>query len=75
MRKFKDIKAFAEAQGTEIGVSKWFGIDQDRIDRFARATDDHQWIHVDPARTRSELDMTTIAHGFLTLSLIPKFKY
>jgi acyl dehydratase len=55
--------------GTEIGVSDWLVVDQDRIDAFADATDDHQWIHVDPERAAEGPFGTTIAHGFLTLSL------
>ncbi|GAA2749387.1 MaoC family dehydratase [Amnibacterium kyonggiense] len=55
--------------GTEIGTSDWLEIDQARIDRFADATDDHQWIHVDPARAADGPFGGTIAHGFLTLSL------
>lgn len=59
-------------EGTEIGVSKWIVIDQDRINKFADATDDHQWIHTDPERAARELPLgTTIAHGYLTISLIP----
>lgn len=55
----------------EVGVSRWFAIGQDRIDAFADVTEDHQSIHVDPARAHSEAGLeTTIAHGFLTLSLL-----
>lgn len=62
----------AALAGTEIGVSDWLVIDQARIDQFAAATGDHQWIHVDTARAAREMpDGKTIAHGFLTLSLIP----
>ena len=62
----------AALAGTEIGVSDWLLIDQGRIDKFADATGDHQWIHVDAARAAAEMpDGKTIAHGFLTLSLIP----
>jgi acyl dehydratase len=57
--------------GREIGTSDWVEIDQARIDEFARATGDHQWIHVDPARAAAGPYGTTIAHGFLTLSLLP----
>lgn len=58
--------------GKEAGVSDWFEITQDRINRFADATDDHQWIHIDEARALSESPYSsTIAHGFLTLSLLP----
>ena len=57
--------------GQEIGVSDWLTIDQQRIDAFASATDDHQWIHVDQARAAAEMGGTT-AHGFLTLSLLSR---
>ena len=60
-----------EAVGTELGVSDWIEIDQERIDRFAEATGDHQWIHVDPVRAAASPFGSTIAHGFLTLSLLP----
>jgi len=56
--------------GEEVGVSPWLKIDQARIDRFAEAIDDPQWIHVDPERAKSGPFGTTIAHGFLTLSLL-----
>ena len=58
--------------GEEVGVSPWLQVDQSRIDAFARATDDLQWIHVDPVRAKDGPFGTTIAHGFLTLSLLPK---
>jgi acyl dehydratase len=57
--------------GEHIGTSDWVVIEQDRIDRFAEATGDHQWIHVDPERAKDGPFGSTIAHGFLTLSLIP----
>ncbi len=58
--------------GKEVAASDWLQVDQARIDRFADATGDHQWIHVDPARAAAESPFgTTIAHGYLTLSLIP----
>mgnify|MGYP002377458937 CR=1 FL=1 len=57
--------------GEELAVGEWMTIDQDRIDRFADATGDHQWIHVDPARAADGPYGRTVAHGFLTLSLIP----
>ena len=61
----------AAAAGSEVGVSDWMAIDQARIDAFAEATGDHQWIHVDRERARREGPWgTTIAHGFLTLSLV-----
>ena len=56
--------------GEEVGVSPWLEIDQARIDRFAEAIDDPQWIHVDPERAKSGPFGGTIAHGFLTLSLL-----
>ena len=59
-------------EGQEVGISDWLTIDQARINRFAEATDDFQWIHVDVERAARELpNATTIAHGYLTLSLIP----
>ncbi len=73
MTAFETLADFAAMCGHEIGTSEWLEITQDRIDRFADATGDHQWIHVDPARTASELGMPTIAHGYLTLSLVPRF--
>jgi len=69
IKSIEDAKAL---EGKEVGVSEWLTIDQDRIDRFADATDDYQWIHVDRERAARELpDGRTIAHGYLTLSLIP----
>jgi acyl dehydratase len=59
--------------GDEFGPSEWLEIDQARIDRFAEATDDPQWIHVDPVRAAEGPFGTTIAHGFLTLSLLVRF--
>ena len=58
--------------GEEVGVSPWVEISQDRIDLFAKATEDFQWIHVDPARAKSSPYGGTIAHGYLTLSMLPK---
>jgi acyl dehydratase len=57
--------------GQPLGTSDWVVVDQARIDAFAAATGDHQWIHVDPERARAGPFGTTIAHGFLTLSLLP----
>lgn len=59
------------AAGKELGVSRWLDITQDRIDEFARATGDHQWIHVDPEKSADGPFGSTIAHGYLTLSLLP----
>jgi acyl dehydratase len=58
--------------GQEVGVSPWLEIAQDRIDLFAKATEDFQWIHIDQERARQSPFGGTIAHGFLTLSLLPK---
>lgn len=63
---------FASHLGEELGKSEWLAIDQDRINKFADATLDHQWIHVDPERAAKESPYkSTIAHGYLTLSLLP----
>jgi acyl dehydratase len=60
----------------EIGATDWLTVDQSRIDRFAACTDDNQWIHVDPERARRESPLgSTIAHGYLTLSLLARFTY
>jgi acyl dehydratase len=61
--------------GQELGVSEWTLVDQKRIDAFADLTDDHQFIHVDPEAARQTPLATTIAHGFLTLSLVAAFSY
>ena len=71
MRMFNDSTEIAAAAGEELGVSEWIGITQDRIDMFADATGDRQWIHVDPERAADGPFGATIAHGYLTLSLIP----
>lgn len=72
MRVIASIEDAKKLVGEEVGLSDWIVIDQDRIDQFAEATSDHQWIHVDTARAARELpDGKTIAHGYLTLSLIP----
>ncbi|MHB8285052.1 MAG: MaoC family dehydratase, partial [Caulobacteraceae bacterium] len=60
--------------GQELGVSDWFVIDQDRIDRFAEVTEDRQWIHVDVERATAEIG-GAIAHGFLTLSMLSAMTY
>jgi len=64
-----DAAALQHLVDTEIGVSDWMEISQDRVDAFADATDDHQWIHVDPEKAAAGPFGGTIAHGFLTLSL------
>ena len=69
IRSLDDAKAL---EGQEVGLSDWSVIDQHRIDQFAEATADYQWIHVDTERAAKEMpDGKTIAHGYLTLSLIP----
>ncbi|MDE2397040.1 MAG: MaoC family dehydratase [Burkholderiales bacterium] len=71
---FPDFAAVHAAVGQEVCVSDWLTVDQERIDTFAKATGDFQWIHVDVARARAESPYGgTIAHGFLTLSLLGKF--
>jgi acyl dehydratase len=74
MRVFAGFDEVKAAVGGEVGVSDWVEVGQDRIDQFAAATGDDQWIHVDVARARRELPYgNTIAHGLLTLSLVPLF--
>ena len=73
MRTFTTLDEVAAAAGSEIGTSEWLDVDQARIDAFADATLDHQWIHVDVDRAGTGPFGTTIAHGFLTLSLLPHF--
>ncbi|CAN6484235.1 unnamed protein product [Victoria cruziana] len=73
MREFERLADLAALVGQEIGVSDWLVVDQARIQRFADATDDQQWIHTDAARAAAGPFGTTIAHGFLTLSLLPVF--
>jgi acyl dehydratase len=73
VRTFNGIDALAEAAGTRLGHSEWLAIDQERVDTFADATDDHQWIHVDPGRAARGPFGGTVAHGYLTLALVPVF--
>ncbi len=70
MSKVVSADQLADYIGTEVGVTDWFKIDQERINQFADATGDHQYIHVDPERAAQTPFGTTIAHGFLTLSLL-----
>ncbi|MET0269642.1 MAG: MaoC family dehydratase [Sphingomonas sp.] len=65
------VEAFLDKVGTEIGISDWIVVDQAMIDKFAQATGDHQFIHVDPERAKATPFGGTIAHGFLSLSLMP----
>jgi acyl dehydratase len=71
MRILNDRDEIAASTGTELGVSHWIEINQDRIDMFADATGDRQWIHVDPERAAEGPFGATVAHGYLTLSLLP----
>ncbi|HVK29755.1 MAG TPA: MaoC family dehydratase [Nocardioides sp.] len=71
MRVFTTFEEVAEAAGTELGSSEWVTIDQRRVNQFADATGDHQWIHVDMERAKEGPFGGTIAHGYLTLSLVP----
>jgi acyl dehydratase len=71
MRVFNGVDELRAAAGSHLGVSDWMTVDQSRIGMFADATDDHQWIHVDEERAKAGPFGTTIAHGFLTLSLLP----
>jgi acyl dehydratase len=71
MRHFAHLQDLAALVGQPIGDSEWVDVDQHRIDAFAEATSDHQWIHVDAERAAEGPFGTTVAHGFLTLSLMP----
>ncbi len=71
MTAFANLAEVSSAVGHGLGTSEWVVVDQERIDAFAEVTGDHQWIHVDVERAASGPFGTTIAHGFLTLSLIP----
>ena len=71
MRVFTTFEELAAAAGEELGTSDWHEITQERVDAFADATGDHQWIHVDVERAKDGPFGGTIAHGYLTLSLVP----
>jgi acyl dehydratase len=75
MRTFTSIEQFQQAVGEELGRTDWVLIEQERVDRFAEATDDHQWLHVDPEKAADGPFGGTIAHGYLTLSLLPRFAW
>ncbi len=70
---FSSTQSLIDAQGQPLGVTDWLLIEQDRIDTFADATGDHQWIHVDPVRAKDGPFGATVAHGYLTLSLVNYF--
>jgi acyl dehydratase len=75
-REGYSVRTVRQFVGCEIGVSDWLTIEQERIDRFAACTDDRQWIHVDVERAKREGPFgATVAHGFLTLSLLPRFGF
>ena len=72
MRVFTSFDQLSEAVGEDLGSTDWLEVTQERVDAFADATGDHQWIHIDADRAKNESPYgTTIAHGFLTLSMIP----
>ncbi|MFN0084613.1 MAG: MaoC family dehydratase [Blastocatellia bacterium] len=70
-REITSLEELRSLVGQEVAVGDWFDVTQERINQFAEATEDHQWIHIDPERAKAESPFgTTIAHGFLTLSLL-----
>jgi len=75
VKVFENLGELAAAQGSQLGPTEWMEISQDRVNTFADATEDHQWIHVDPAKAADGPFGATIAHGLLTLSLLPHFSH
>ena len=75
MKTFNGLDELAAAEGTQLGPSDWLEVTQERVNLFADATDDHQWIHVDPEKAARGPFDGTIAHGLLTLSLLPHFTH
>ena len=75
MKKVNGLAEVVAAEGSQLGPTEWLEITQDRVNLFADATDDHQWIHVDPERAAGGPFGGAIAHGLLTLSLIPHFTH
>jgi acyl dehydratase len=73
VKVFEGLDEFAAAKGSQFGPTEWMEITQDRVNLFADATDDHQWIHIDPEKAAAGPFGGTIAHGLLTLSLLPYF--
>lgn len=73
MRTFQTLSELAAFTGQEVAVSDWITITQEQVNQFAQATGDHQWIHVDVEKARTGPFGGPIAHGFLTLSLLPRF--
>jgi acyl dehydratase len=74
VKTFKGLDEFVAAEGSQLGPTDWLEITQDRVNLFADATGDHQWIHVDPERAAHGPFGGTIAHGLLTLSLLPHLR-
>jgi acyl dehydratase len=72
MKTFEKISDLQALVGEKLGVSEWVTITQEQINKFAEATGDHQWIHIDPERAKAGPFGAPIAHGFLTLSLLPE---
>jgi acyl dehydratase len=73
MKSYQNLSELEPLVGSPLGSSDWLTVDQSRIDQFAAVTGDDQWIHVDPVRAAAGMFGTTVAHGFLTLSLLPFF--
>jgi acyl dehydratase len=73
MRTFKNLSDLAACVGQEVAVSDWIAVTQEQINQFAEATGDHQWIHVDVQKAKAGPFGAPIAHGFLTLSMLPRF--
>jgi acyl dehydratase len=73
VKTYQTVAELKSLVGSQIGTSDWVTIDQTRIDQFAAVTGDDQWIHVDPVRAAAGMFGSTVAHGFLTLSLLPLF--
>ena len=75
IKTFENCKELHDWVGKEVAVTDWLTVTQQRIDDFAKASDDYQWIHVDPERAAKSPFGSTIAHGFLTMSLLSRFIY
>ena len=75
IKTFENCKELHDWVGKEVAVTDWLTVTQQRIDDFAKASDDYQWIHVDPERAAKSPYGSTIAHGFLTMSLLSRFIY
>ncbi len=75
IKVFENCKELHDWVGKEVAVTEWLTVTQQRIDDFAKASDDYQWIHVDPERAAKSPFGSTIAHGFLTMSLLSRFIY